>query len=71
MSAPLRLRAHPNLKKGGQYGGRPAVRYRHFPLSRSTRCLQAAEGEAAGAQGRVPERHELLFANKDRLACEI
>ena len=43
--------------------------YRHFPLSQiHPHAYQAAEAaEAAGAQGRFWEMHDLLFANQDRL----
>ena len=43
--------------------------YRHFPLSRiHTHAYQAAESaEAAGAQGRFWEMHDLLFTHQDRL----
>jgi protein-disulfide isomerase len=44
--------------------------YRHFPLSQiHEHAYQAAEAaEAAGAQGRFWELHDLLFANQDRLS---
>jgi protein-disulfide isomerase len=43
--------------------------YRHFPLSQiHPHAYQAAEAaEAAGAQGRFWEMHDLLFVNQDRL----
>jgi protein-disulfide isomerase len=43
--------------------------YRHFPLSQiHPHAYQAAEAaEAAGAQGRFWEMHDLLFDNQDRL----
>jgi protein-disulfide isomerase len=46
--------------------------YRHFPLTQThPHAFQAAEAaEAAGAQGRFWEMHELLFANQDRLELE-
>lgn len=44
--------------------------FRHFPLENTyPHALRAAEAaEAASAQGRFWEMHELLFANPDRLA---
>ena len=43
--------------------------YRHFPLSQiHPHAYQAAEAaEAAGAQGKFWEMHDLLFENQDRL----
>ena len=43
--------------------------YRHFPLTQiHPHAYQAAEAaEAASAQGRFWEMHDLLFANQDRL----
>jgi protein-disulfide isomerase len=45
--------------------------YRHFPLTQiHPRSFPAAEAaEAAGAQGRFWEMHELLFASQDRLGA--
>jgi protein-disulfide isomerase len=49
--------------------GRVRLRFRHFPLSQkhphAQRAAQAAE--AAGAQGRFWEMHDLLFANQKAL----
>ena len=44
--------------------------FRHFPLSQiHPHALDAAiAAEAAGAQGRFWEMHELLFTHQDRLA---
>ena len=44
--------------------------YRHFPLTQThPHAYQAAEAaEAAGAQGRFWEMHDLLFENQDRLS---
>jgi len=46
--------------------------YRHFPLSQiHLHSFQAAEAaEAAGAQGRFWEMHDMLFENQDRLDTE-
>ena len=43
--------------------------YRHFPLSQihPQAALAAEAAEAAGAQGRFWEMHELLFQHQDRL----
>ena len=44
--------------------------YRHFPLTQThPHAYQAAEAaEAAGAQARFWEMHDLLFENQDRLS---
>jgi protein-disulfide isomerase len=62
--------AHPILKQVRQVTGDDLrFAYRHFPLSQiHPHAYQAAEAaEAAGAQGRFWEMHDLLFANQDRL----
>jgi protein-disulfide isomerase len=62
--------AHPILKQVQQVMGDDLrFAYRHFPLSQiHPHAYQAAEAaEAAGAQGRFWEMHDLLFANQDRL----
>jgi protein-disulfide isomerase len=61
---------HPTLKQVRQVMGDDLrFAYRHFPLSQiHPHAYQAAEAaEAAGAQGRFWEMHDLLFANQDRL----
>jgi protein-disulfide isomerase len=62
--------AHPILEQVRQVMGDDLrFAYRHFPLSQiHPHAYQAAEAaEAAGAQGRFWEMHDLLFANQDRL----
>ncbi len=62
--------AHPIFKQVQQVMGDDLrFAYRHFPLSQiHPHAYQAAEAaEAAGAQGRFWEMHDLLFANQDRL----
>jgi protein-disulfide isomerase len=62
--------SHPILKQVRQVMGDDLrFAYRHFPLSQiHPHAYQAAEAaEAAGAQGRFWEMHDLLFANQDRL----
>jgi protein-disulfide isomerase len=65
--------AHPNVKQVlGVLGDQLAFAYRHFPLSTiHPHAFQAAEAaEAAGAQGRFWEMHDLLFENQDRLSVD-
>jgi protein-disulfide isomerase len=62
--------AHPIVKQVRQaMGDDLRFAYRHFPLSQiHPHAYQAAEAaEAAGAQGRFWEMHDLQFANQDRL----
>jgi protein-disulfide isomerase len=62
--------AHPILKQVRHVMGDDLrFAYRHFALSQiHPHAYQAAEAaEAAGAQGRFWEMHDLLFANQDRL----
>ncbi len=62
--------AHSILKQVRQVMGDDLrFAYRHFPLSQiHPHAYQAAEAaEAAGAQGRFWEMHDLQFANQDRL----
>ena len=62
--------AHPVVKRALQVmGGEARFAYRHFPLTQiHPHAQQAAEAaEAAGAQGRFWEMHDLLFAHQDRL----
>jgi protein-disulfide isomerase len=62
--------AHGSIKELLPIAG-SSVRYvfRHFPLSQiHPHAFQAAlAAEAAGAQGRFWEMHDLLYANQDRL----
>jgi protein-disulfide isomerase len=63
-------RAHPSVKQVLRtLGDELAFAYRHFPLSQiHPHARQAAEAaEAAGAQGRFWQYHDLLFENQDRL----
>lgn len=65
--------AHPNVKQVlGVLGDQLAFAYRHFPLSTiHPHAFTAAEAaEAAGAQGRFWEMHDLLFENQDRLSVD-
>jgi protein-disulfide isomerase len=62
--------AHPIVKEVERLlEGDLRFAYRHFPLSEIHRhAYQAAEAaEAAGAQGRFWEMHDLLFEHQDRL----
>jgi protein-disulfide isomerase len=62
--------AHPIVKQVRQaMGDDLRFAYRHFPLSQiHPHAYQAAEAaEAAGAQGRFWEMHDLQFENQDRL----
>jgi len=62
--------AHPIVKQVRQaMGDDLRFAYRHFPLSQiHPHAYQAAEAaEAAGAQGRFWEMHDLQFAHQDRL----
>ncbi len=46
--------------------------YRHFPLEQHTHAQKAAEtAEAAGAQGKFWEMHDLLFKNQTNLADDV
>jgi protein-disulfide isomerase len=63
--------AHPEVKYVIQeMGDDLRFAFRHFPLSQvHPHAYQAAEAaEAAGAQGRFWEMHDLLFENQDRLS---
>jgi protein-disulfide isomerase len=63
-------RVHPMIKKLiGQLGDRVRFCFRHFPLTTvHPLAQQAAEAaEAAGAQGRFWEMHDLLFGHQDGL----
>jgi protein-disulfide isomerase len=62
--------AHATLEQVRQVMGNDLrLVYRHFPLTQiHPHAYQAAEAaEAAGAQGRFWEMHDLLFENQDRL----
>jgi protein-disulfide isomerase len=62
--------AHPEVKHVvGAMGDDLRFAFRHFPLTQAhPHAYQAAEAaEAAGAQGRFWEMHDLLFENQDRL----
>ncbi|RKG92051.1 DsbA family protein [Corallococcus terminator] len=54
-------------------GDRMALVFRNFPLTQAhPLALQAAEAaEAAGAQGRFWEMHDLLFENQDALELPV
>jgi protein-disulfide isomerase len=65
--------AHPSVKQVRQVMGDDLrFAFRHFPLSQIHRhALPAAEAaEAAGAQGRFWEMHDLLFANQRALGLD-
>ncbi len=62
--------AHPVVKEiAREMGGELCFVFRHFPLTRvhphAERAAEAAE--AAGAQGRFWQMHDLLFENQDAL----
>jgi protein-disulfide isomerase len=64
--------AHPVVEQVAQVmGDQLRFAYRHFPLSQiHPHAQQAAEAaEAAGAQDRFWEMHDLLFEHQDRLAA--
>jgi protein-disulfide isomerase len=68
---PFCAAAHPAVKHVLQLvPGDILFAYRHFPLTQiHPHAQQAAEtAEAAGAQGRFWEMHDLLFAHQDHLA---
>jgi protein-disulfide isomerase len=63
--------AHPSVKQVRRLLGDDLLfAYRHFPTTQiHPFAFPAAEAaEAAGAQGRFWEMHDLLFTNQDRLA---
>jgi protein-disulfide isomerase len=65
--------AHPIVKQVERlFEGDLRFAFRHFPLSKIHRhAYQAAEAaEAAGAQGRFWEMHDLLFEHQDRLGTQ-
>lgn len=54
-----------------ELGDQLRVVYRHFPLPSHPHSLIASEAaEAAGAQGKFWEMHDLLYANQKQLAVE-
>jgi protein-disulfide isomerase len=68
---PFCAAAHPSVKQVLQLvPGDILFAYRHFPLTQiHPHAQQAAEAaEAAGAQGRFWEMHDLLFSHQDHLA---
>jgi protein-disulfide isomerase len=70
---PFCAAAHPNIKQVlSELGDQLAFAYRHFPLTTiHPHAFTAAEAaEAAGAQGRFWEMHDLLFENQDRLSMD-
>jgi protein-disulfide isomerase len=65
--------AHPVVKALQQaLGDQLRFAYRHFPLTQiHPQSFQAAEAaEAAGAQGRFWEMHDMLFEHQSRLGTE-
>jgi protein-disulfide isomerase len=65
--------AHPVVKALRQaLGDQLRFAYRHFPLTQiHPRSFQAAEAaEAAGAQGRFWEMHDMLFEHQSRLGIQ-
>lgn len=66
-------RAHPMIKEvQRRLGDRLCFAFRHFPMTRvHPHSMQAAEAaEAAAAQGRFWEMHDLLFERQDALETE-
>jgi thiol-disulfide isomerase/thioredoxin len=61
--------AHPELARIlKEFDGQVRLVYRYFPLSNHTRALPAAKAaEAARAQGKFWEMHDLLFENQTAL----
>lgn len=54
-----------------EYGDRIVFGYRHFPLAQHAFAQMAAEAaEAAGAQGKFWEMHDVLFQNQTDLSDE-
>jgi protein-disulfide isomerase len=65
--------AQPSVKQVLQaLGDELRFAYRHFPLTQihPHAALAAEAAEAAGAQGRFWEMHDLLFTNQDRLSIK-
>jgi protein-disulfide isomerase len=66
---PYCLNAYPELKElRRRCGDKLVFVWRHFPLEKHPHALLAAQAaEAAGAQGRFWEMHDLLFENQRHL----
>jgi diadenylate cyclase len=70
---PYCARVHPIVQEVlARAGGRLRFVFRHFPLDsvHPNARLAAEAAEAAGAQGRFWEMHDLLYANQDRLLAD-
>lgn len=54
-----------------RYAGKLKVGYKHFPLSQHPYAQKAAEAaEAAGAQGKFWEMHDIMFENQTALTID-
>ncbi len=66
-------RAHPIVKQIiASFGDELTFAFRHFPLAKIHRQarLAAQAAEAAGAQGKFWQMHDLLFEHQDQLEAE-
>lgn len=55
-----------------EYGEKVRLVYQHFPLPQHTQARMAAQAaEAAGAQGKFWEMHDLLFENQKELSKDL
>jgi protein-disulfide isomerase len=66
-------RAHPIVRQIiGRFGSDLTFGFRHFPLTKihPQARLAAQAAEAAGAQGKFWEMHDLLFQHQDQLELE-